>query len=44
MIANTINGRIKTFNAIPKVFELKPNVQNYNKLEFSVHYQDGLEI
>ena len=41
MIANTINGKIKTFNAIPKVFELKPNVMNYNKLDSSVHYADG---
>ena len=41
MIANTINGRIKTFNAIPKVFELKPNVMGYNKLDSSVHYADG---
>ena len=41
MIANTINGRIKTFNAIPKVFELKPNIMGYNKLDSSVHYADG---
>ena len=41
MIANNINGRIKTFNAIPKVFELKPNVMNYNRLDSSVHYTDG---
>ena len=41
MIANNINGRIKTFNAIPKVFELKKNVMNYNKLDSSVHYVDG---
>ncbi len=41
MIANTINGRIKTFNAIPKVFELKPNVMVYNKLDSLVHYADG---
>ena len=41
MIANTINGRIKTFSAIPKVFELKPNIMGYNKLDPSVHYADG---
>jgi len=41
MIANTINGRIKTFNAIPRVFELKPNVMGYNKLDSLVHYTDG---
>ncbi len=41
MIANTINGRIKTFKAIPRVFELKPNVMGYNKLDSSVHYADG---
>ena len=41
MIANNINGTIKTFNSIPKVFELKPNIQNYNKLDSSVHYEDG---
>ena len=41
MIANTIKGRIKTFNSIPKVFELKPNVMGYNKLDSSVHYADG---
>ena len=41
MIANNINGRIKTFNAIPKVFELKPNVMNYNRLDADVHYKDG---
>ena len=43
MIANTINGRIKTFNAIPKVYELKPNVMGYNKLDSSVHYADGFK-
>ena len=41
MIANTINGTIKIFNAIPKVFELKPNVFGYDKLDASVHYDDG---
>jgi hypothetical protein len=41
MIANNINGRIKTFNSIPKVFELKPNVMNYNRLDADVHYKDG---
>ena len=41
MIANKINGKIKVFNSIPKVFELKPNVQNYNKLSAEVHYKDG---
>jgi hypothetical protein len=41
MIANNINGTIKVFNSIPKVFELKPNIQNYNKLDSSVHYEDG---
>lgn len=42
MIANTINGRIKTFNAIPKVFELKPNIMGYNKLkDESLYYADG---
>ena len=41
MIANTINGRIKTFNAIPKVFELKKNVMNYNRLDADVNYEDG---
>ena len=41
MIANNINGRIKTFNAIPKVFELKKNVMNYNRLDADVHYKDG---
>ena len=41
MIANTINGTIKTFSKIPKVFELKPNVFNYDKLDTDVHYADG---
>ena len=41
MIANNINGTIKVFNSIPKVFELLPNIQNYNKLDSSVHYEDG---
>ena len=41
MIAIKINGTIKTFNSIPKVFELKKNILNYNKLEESVHYTDG---
>lgn len=41
MVANTINGIIKTYNSIPKVFELKPNIQGYNKLDSSVHYADG---
>ena len=41
MIANNINGTIRVFNSMPKVFELKPNVQNYNKLDSSVHYEDG---
>ena len=41
MMANTINGRIKTFNSIPKVFELKKNVMNYNRLDADVHYNDG---
>ena len=33
MIANTINGTIKTFSKIPKVFSLKPNVFGYDKLD-----------
>ncbi len=41
MIANEINGTIRVFNSIPKVFELKPNVFNYNKLDADVHYADG---
>ena len=41
MIAIKINGKIKTFNSIPKVFELKPNVMNYNRLDADVHYKDG---
>ena len=41
MIANEINGKIKVFNSIPKVFELKPNVFNYDKLDSEVHYADG---
>ena len=41
MIANTINGKIRTFNSIPKVFELKKNVMNYNRLDADVHYEDG---
>ena len=41
MIANNINGTIRTFNSIPKVFELKPNVMNYNRLDADVHYKDG---
>ena len=41
MIANNINGTIKTFNSIPKVFELLPNIQNYNKLDFEIHYLAG---
>ena len=41
MIANTINGKIKTFSKIPKVFELKPNIFGYDKLNESVHYADG---
>ena len=41
MIANNINGRIRTFNSIPKVFELKKNVMNYNRLDADVHYEDG---
>ena len=41
MVANTINGKIKVYNSIPKVFELKPNIQGYNKLDSSVHYADG---
>ena len=41
MIANNIKGTIKVFNSIPKVFELLPNIQNYNKLDSSVHYVDG---
>jgi hypothetical protein len=41
MIANNINGTIRVFNSIPKVFELKKNTMNYNKLNPSVHYADG---
>ncbi len=41
MIANNINGTIKVFNSIPKVFELKPNIFGYDKLDTSVHYADG---
>ena len=41
MIANEINGKIRIFNKIPKVFELKPNVFNYDKLDAEVHYADG---
>ena len=41
MIANSINGKIRVFNAIPKVFELKPNVFNYDKLDEQIHYNDG---
>ena len=41
MIANEINGKIRVFNKIPKVFELKPNVFNYDKLDAKVHYNDG---
>ena len=41
MIANTINGKIKTFSKIPKVFSLKPNVFGYDKLSDEVHYADG---
>ncbi len=41
MIANNINGKIKIFNSTPKVFELKPNIQGYDKLDTSVHYADG---
>ena len=41
MIANTINEVIKIYNSIPKVFELLPNIQNYNKLDSSVHYENG---
>ena len=41
MIANNINGTISVFNSIPKVFELKKNTMNYNKLNPSVHYADG---
>jgi len=41
MIANTINGKIRIFNAIPKTFSLKPNVFGYDKLDAEVHYEDG---
>ena len=41
MIANNINGTIRIFNSIPKVFELKPNVFGYDKLSDEVHYEDG---
>ena len=41
MIANTINGTIRIFNKIPKVFSLKPNVFGYDKLDASIHYDDG---
>ncbi len=41
MIANNINGTIRVFNSVPKVFELKPNVFNYDKLDAEVHYADG---
>ena len=41
MIANTINEVIKIYNKIPKVFELKPNVFGYDKLDAEVHYADG---
>ncbi len=41
MIANNINGKIRVFNSMPKVFELKPNVFNYDKLDAEVHYADG---
>ena len=41
MIANNINGKIKVFNSIPKVFSLKPNVFGYDKLDASIHYADG---
>ena len=41
MIANTINEVIKIYNSIPKVFELKPNVFGYDKLDPEVHYEDG---
>ena len=41
MIANNINGKIKVFNSIPKVFEVFPNIMNYNKLEPYIHYNHG---
>lgn len=41
MIANEINGKIRVFNKIPKVFSLKPNVFGYDKLDASIHYADG---
>ena len=41
MIANNINGTIRIFNKIPKTFILKPNVFGYDKLDTSVHYEDG---
>jgi hypothetical protein len=41
MVGNTINGKIKIFNSIPKVFSLKPNVFGYDKLDASIHYSDG---
>jgi len=31
MIANTINGQIKIFNSIPKLFELKPSSMRYEQ-------------
>ncbi len=41
MIANNINGTIRIFSKIPKTFSLKPNVFGYDKLDTSVHYEDG---
>ena len=41
MVANTINGKIKVYNSIPKVFELKPNIMNYDKLDIEIHFKDG---
>ena len=41
MVGNTINGKIKVYNLIPKVFELKPNIMNYDKLDIEIHFKDG---
>ncbi len=41
MIANNINGTIRVFNSIPKVFKLKPNSFRYDLKDTSVHYDDG---
>lgn len=44
MIANNINGVIKTYEGIPSIFELKPHIGLYNLQDSSVHIADGFWI